>query len=189
MACLLSRTASALGSVPNRTTREQNETQAVAFWNSLGARAQSEGGLARFVIMPPPRGGWGHCKRERGRLRLSPARARAHAPARDRAGALEDLPRRDGGARRGRPAPVRGGRVQALPYVRHPRQWLRARALRSLRRRAAGGLQLQRPRLLPLLHQPPHARHRRPPRRARDPAGAGAPAGPILAALGALPAR
>ena len=101
----------------------QNETQAVAFWNSLGARAQSESGLARFVIMPPPCGRrWGQCKRERGRLRLSPARARTHALARDGARALEDVPRRDGGAGRREPAPVRGGRVRALSRVRYARQ-------------------------------------------------------------------
>src|SRR6266850_7212614 len=140
--------------------------------------------------MPPPRGrGWGHCKRERGRLRLSPARARAHAPARDGPGALEDLPRRGGAARRGGPAPVRRRRVRALSQVRDSRQRLRAGALHGLRGRTAGRLLLQGPRLLPLLYQPPHARYRRAPGGGRDPAGAGAPVGVLAAALGALSAR
>jgi hypothetical protein len=43
-------------------------------------------------------------------------------------------------------------------FAAHPRQRLRPRALRSVRRRDAGRVLVQGPRFLPFLHDPPHAR-------------------------------
>ena len=67
---------------------------------------------------------------------LSPPRAGGVAPVRDSSGGPEDVP---GGDRTGweRFAPLRRGRVRAIPAVRHSRQRIRSRALRRLRRRAA----------------------------------------------------
>src|SRR5882724_1454286 len=64
----------------------------------------------------------------RAQPRVSAPRAGADAAARDGPRTLEDLPRRNGGARRGgrESALVRRGRIRALPRVRHPREWVRA---------------------------------------------------------------
>src|SRR6266852_2974060 len=134
--------------------------------------------------------GSGERRRRAARVALPAARARADAPARDRAHALEDLPRRGGGAWRDErePAPIRRRRVRALSRLRHPRARVCAGALRRVRRRAAGRLLVQGAWLLPVMHQPAHARHRGSSRRSGDPTGAGASVGVVAAAVGALSA-
>jgi len=74
-------------------------------------------------------------------------------------------------------------------FAADPRARVCAGALHRVRRRAAGGVVLQRARILPFVHHPPHARHCGSSRGSSDPAGAGASVGPLAAALGALSAR
>lgn len=123
----------------------------------------SESRLARFMKcrqrLGPRRGSSAADQRARRRatatrrwsFELPPPRAGEVAPARDCSGAPQDLP---GGDRAGweRAAPLRRGRVRALPALRHSRQRLRSRALHRLRRRAARRVLLQEPWHLSVLH-------------------------------------
>ena len=118
---------------------------------------------------------------------LRPPRAGEVAPARDGSWAPQDLP---GGARAEweRAAPLRRGRVRALPALRHSRQRLRSRALCRLRRRAARRVLLQEPWNLSVLHDAKDAGHRHAPGRSRAAVRSGAPVGAVASALGSLSA-
>src|SRR5207248_9295470 len=87
------------------------------------------------------------------------------------------------------PPRLRRLRIPPLPRLRHSRAWLCPRALHLLRRRDAGRLLLQEPRILSFLHYPPHAGDFDPPRGPRAPARTHPPVGPLAAALGAFPPR
>src|SRR2546425_12342734 len=73
-----------------------------------------------------------------------------------------------------------GGLPPSGAVAAHPRARVCAGALHRVRRRAAGGVVLQRARILPFVHHPPHARHCGSSRGSTDPAGAGASVGPLL---------
>jgi len=147
--------------------------------------------LAQFVISAPRDGLRRECgprPAARERVRVSAPRAVRYAAPRDRPIALEDLPCPGRGARRWRGVTaLRRFRVRAVSGLRHPRQWLRPGALRIVRRRNARCIFVQRPGLLPFLHDPPHARDGNAPAGPRFASGSHAPVGAFASALGPIP--
>ena len=97
----------------------------------------------------PPGAGW--CP---GPLRAPLARADDAVPL--GAAARRDLLRRRGGRRRCEPAVLHQRRVRCIPRLRHPGARLPAPALRRLRPRQAGGIQLQAPGVLSLVRRAAH---------------------------------
>jgi hypothetical protein len=116
---------------------------------------------------------------QRGRSRLRATQTREGRSLCDRAGALEDIPRRPRSARRAsRLARVRRGRGRGVPAVRNLGARVRAREVRRLRLVPSRCVLVSATRLLSLLRRPSHGRLRRAPRRSRRARGPVAPVGP-----------
>ena len=97
------------------------------------------------------------------------------------AAACRDVLRSGRRDHRCRPAAVRQGRVRRLPGMRHPGPRVPAPALRGLRPRQVAGLQLQAPRVLPVMRCPAHVADRGASGGPRHPPCAGAPVGALAA--------
>ena len=78
-------------------------------------------------------------------------------------------------------AEVCEGRVRRPPRVRHPGAWFPETALRRLRSRQAAGVQLQTPRVLPVVRRAAHVADSGAPGRSCHSARAGAPVGAVTA--------